>query len=65
MSTTVDVRAPVPLGPVALLAQPQSRYFTLLLPIVFLVIFAAIFKGTTVVDGRQDQRSARSTCRGS
>jgi ABC-2 type transport system permease protein len=30
----------------------QSRYFTLLLPIVFLVIFAAIFKGTTVVDGR-------------
>jgi ABC-2 type transport system permease protein len=32
--------------------NPQSRYFTLLLPIVFLVIFAAIFKGTTVVDGK-------------
>ena len=29
----------------------QSRYFTLLLPIVFLVIFAAIFTGTTVVEG--------------
>lgn len=32
--------------------SPQSRYFTLLLPIVFLVIFAAIFEGTTEVDGR-------------
>jgi len=29
----------------------QSRYFTVLLPVVFLVIFAAIFKGSTVVDG--------------
>jgi ABC-2 type transport system permease protein len=33
--------------------NPQSRYFTVLLPIVFLVIFAAIFKGTTIVDGRR------------
>jgi len=33
--------------------NPQSRYFTLLMPIVFLVIFATIFKGTTTVDGRQ------------
>ena len=33
--------------------SPQSRYFTLLLPVVFLVIFAAIFNGTTVVDGKQ------------
>lgn len=33
--------------------NPQSRYFTMLLPIVFLVIFAAIFKGTTVVDGHR------------
>ncbi|MGA2321947.1 MAG: ABC transporter permease [Solirubrobacteraceae bacterium] len=32
--------------------NPQSRYFTVLLPIVFLVIFAAIFKGTTIADGR-------------
>ncbi len=32
--------------------NPQSRYFTLLLPIVFLVIFAGIFKGTTIVEGR-------------
>ncbi len=32
--------------------NPQSRYFTLLLPIVFLVIFAGIFKGTTVVEGK-------------
>lgn len=32
--------------------NPQSRYFTVLLPIVFLVIFAAIFKGNTVVDGK-------------
>ena len=32
--------------------NPQSRYFTVLLPIVFLVIFAAIFKGTTIVDGK-------------
>jgi ABC-2 type transport system permease protein len=32
--------------------NPQSRYFTLLLPIVFLIIFAAIFNGVTVVDGR-------------
>jgi ABC-2 type transport system permease protein len=32
--------------------NPQSRYFTLLLPIVFLVIFAAIFTGVTVVDGK-------------
>ncbi len=31
---------------------PQSRYFTVLLPIVFLVIFAAIFKGTTIIDGK-------------
>jgi ABC-2 type transport system permease protein len=33
--------------------NPQSRYFTMLLPIVFLVIFAAIFKGTTIADGRR------------
>jgi len=33
--------------------NPQSRYFTVLLPIVFLVIFAAIFKGTTIVDGQR------------
>ncbi len=33
--------------------NPQSRYFTLLLPIVFLVIFAGIFKGTTIVEGRR------------
>ncbi len=33
--------------------NPQSRYFTLLMPIVFLAIFATIFKGTTVVDGRR------------
>ncbi len=33
--------------------NPQSRYFTVLMPIVFLVIFATIFKGTTVVDGRR------------
>jgi ABC-2 type transport system permease protein len=32
--------------------NPQSRYFTLMLPIVFLVIFAAIFDGVTIVDGR-------------
>jgi ABC-2 type transport system permease protein len=32
--------------------NPQSRYFTLLLPIVFLVIFAGIFKGTTIVEGQ-------------
>lgn len=32
--------------------NPQSRYFTLLLPIVFLVIFAAIFEGKTLVEGR-------------
>lgn len=32
--------------------NPQSRYFTLLLPIVFLVIFSAIFEGNTLVDGR-------------
>jgi len=32
--------------------NPQSRYFTILLPIVFLVIFAGIFKGSTVVDGK-------------
>lgn len=33
--------------------NPQSRYFTLLLPLVFLFIFATIFKGNTVADGRQ------------
>jgi ABC-2 type transport system permease protein len=33
--------------------NPQSRYFTLLMPIVFLVIFATIFKGTTIADGRR------------
>jgi ABC-2 type transport system permease protein len=33
--------------------NPQSRYFTMLLPIVFLVIFASIFKGTTIVDGKR------------
>jgi ABC-2 type transport system permease protein len=33
--------------------NPQSRYFTVLMPIVFLVIFASIFKGSTVVDGRR------------
>jgi ABC-2 type transport system permease protein len=32
--------------------NPQSRYFTVLMPIVFLVLFATIFKGTTVVDGQ-------------
>ena len=32
--------------------NPQSRYFTMMLPVVFLVIFAAIFEGYTVVDGR-------------
>jgi ABC-2 type transport system permease protein len=32
--------------------NPQSRYFTVLLPIVFLVLFAAIFKGFTVVGGK-------------
>jgi len=33
--------------------NPQSRYFTVLLPIVFLVIFATMFKGTTIVDGQR------------
>jgi ABC-2 type transport system permease protein len=33
--------------------NPQSRYFTLAMPIVFLVIFATMFKGSTVVDGRR------------
>jgi ABC-2 type transport system permease protein len=33
--------------------NPQSRYFTVALPIVFLVIFATMFKGYTVVDGRR------------
>src|SRR5271165_4930669 len=33
--------------------NPQSRYFTLLMPIVFLAIFATIFKGTTIVDGHR------------
>ena len=33
--------------------NPQSRYFTLLLPIVFLVIFATMFKGTTIADGQR------------
>jgi ABC-2 type transport system permease protein len=32
--------------------NPQSRYFTLLLPIVFLAIFAAIFNGVTIVEGQ-------------
>lgn len=32
--------------------NPQSRAFTVLLPIVFLVLFAAIFKGYTIVEGR-------------
>jgi len=32
--------------------NPQYRYFTVALPIVFLVIFEAIFKGNTLVDGR-------------
>lgn len=32
--------------------NPQSRTFTVLLPIVFLVLFAAIFKGDTIVEGR-------------
>ncbi len=32
--------------------NPQYRYFTVALPIVFMVIFAAIFTGYTVVDGR-------------
>lgn len=32
--------------------NPQYRYFTVALPIVFLVIFAAIFDGVTIVDGR-------------
>jgi ABC-2 type transport system permease protein len=32
--------------------NPQSRTFTIALPIVFLVIFAAIFEGWTIVDGR-------------
>jgi ABC-2 type transport system permease protein len=38
--------------------NPQSRYFTVLLPLVFLVIFAAIFSGTTVVG---DQRISITT----
>jgi ABC-2 type transport system permease protein len=33
--------------------NPQSRYFTLLMPIVFLLIFATIFKGNTIADGRR------------
>ena len=33
--------------------NPQSRYFTVLLPIVFLVIFEEIFKGTTIIDGQR------------
>ena len=33
--------------------NPQSRYFTVALPIVFLVIFATMFKGSTIVDGQQ------------
>jgi ABC-2 type transport system permease protein len=33
--------------------NPQSRYFTVLLPVVFLLIFGSIFKGTTVVDGQR------------
>jgi ABC-2 type transport system permease protein len=33
--------------------NPQSRYFTVLLPVVFLVIFATMFKGTTIVDGQR------------
>ncbi len=33
--------------------NPQSRTFTVLLPLVFLVIFEAIFKGTTIVEGRE------------
>jgi ABC-2 type transport system permease protein len=33
--------------------NPQSRYFTVLLPIVFLVIFEEIFKGITIVDGQR------------
>ncbi len=33
--------------------NPQSRYFTVALPIVFLVIFATMFKGTTIVDGQR------------
>ncbi len=32
--------------------NPQSRVFTVMLPIVFLVIFASIFKGATIVDGK-------------
>jgi len=32
--------------------NPQYRYFTVALPIVFLVIFQAIFTGSTIVDGR-------------
>ncbi|MDE3131714.1 MAG: ABC transporter permease [Acidobacteriota bacterium] len=32
--------------------NPQSRSFTVLLPLVFLFIFATIFKGSTIVDGR-------------
>ena len=44
--------------------SPQSRYFTLLLPVVFLVIFAAIFNGTTLVDSNWS-RSRPTTCRGS
>ena len=40
--------------PAGLLVEhnPQSRTFTIALPIVFLVIFAAIFEGSTIVDGR-------------
>jgi ABC-2 type transport system permease protein len=33
--------------------NPQSRYFTLLMPIVFLAIFATIFKGHTTVNGQR------------
>jgi len=32
--------------------NPQSRYLTLLLPVVLLLIFAAIFKGKTITDGQ-------------
>lgn len=32
--------------------NPQSRTFTVLLPLVFLLIFATMFKGSTIADGR-------------
>jgi ABC-2 type transport system permease protein len=33
--------------------NPQSRVFTILMPIIFLLIFATLFKGTTVIGGKR------------